>query len=1234
MPRAVQYQPQYQSARRQARRNYTTWELEVEKSTAPPNDEGTGNDGPDGKGKAKATTATTAKKVEMTDCPVCEGSSCNTYPHFDLDDGQKPVNNPYPRNKSCKGGKTKVKPKKKKGEVTSLPLNSRPHFKPGIDWHTKGGSKYLAFRDTMAGSWTVEDAAREVVQNLIDEANGANHHRESIVKESVKETKDESTKDESEDEGSAGPAPPPKSKIKSRLIQFQGAFSHDDGNLTRYQKAYLRDVCKLDSEFKGEKLAVAEIEFRYDQPDGNWHITNDEKAKKETKAVFTEVKLTNFGVSGLARDILSLGYSTKVGDARLIGKHGDGLKAALAVFARNGITVEFENGFERWRCGTRPHSHGMYNIIARKNRVDPLPFTIILRGPAGKLDPLYGDIRNKFLTLASPEILKWCVPVQTHSTVKGRLLLHPSHKGCIYIKGVFICKMNRLKYGVDVSSGCDVGRDRNTVDVDDMLEIICKLWAGSVAAPYLRAVELTAAEANLVETVHVKDVGVCIKSATGAAAEKLKPGMHIAFKDGESTHDSSSVYLKDAVGKVELMVSIEVAATIAEEASTEEQRAKRRRTMASTSNTISSTQPGKIRKHPSPREIFFDMLYDDDVSARHPWEEVVMIDGDVAEEMFSKSACEGIAEEFNYRFGQKTIASGLEEIEKNGGNNMLDLLPDDHRRMKSVSGRLFSVLSQVSRPSLHDIIKKLSANLVSGNRVDIIELDARAKEKQNRVQYFAKNVQFGRLQIMDPGDAPCLKMWSTSLDQAAVESVVYVSKDTFNDENIESLTELIFKLKSWECCKRGTPMANVMMDAYKNQQRSPYFSENGALLNATGKPEEVSEDDAGEADANSGDDTDSGPGEEEFMWLTVDHSNVNTAELRNHLRDRDANQNGAKDLLRDRLDALLTDQSEYIKTAEDIENNYAFIKRPTKEEWDQPGYVLDRVVKDGMVLSRAGTALRNDPDIVIAAVKQNGLALEHASTECQNDRAVVIAAVMQNGLALEYASAECQKDQEAVKVAFLQNKSSLQFAGYQASGFFISEFDRLTKQVERHTAELQKHTETTDKVAEKLAKLEADSEAKGIAMTQSKDMACDLKIELEKAKDDLAKLVAEKKECIKKLEASTERCDDLKAKLDALSTVPVHHLDGEDGEEKVLSFEEALAQKRRREADAKADAERLRDVIKIKVEAQDDFKHQEEETSYMQIFSGKQTITIERLVQLAIDLGGDIATINEKARVL
>ena len=59
-----------------------------------------------------------------------------------------------------------------------------------------------------------------------------------------------------------------------------------------------------------------------------------------------------------------------------------------------------------------------------------------------------------------------------------------------------------------------------------------------------------------------------------------------------------------------------------------------------------------------------------------------------------------------------------------------------------------------------------------------------------------------------------------------------------------------------------------------------------------------------------------------------------------------------------------------------------------------------------------------------------------------------------------------------------------------------------------------------------------------------------------------------------------------------------------------------------------------RDGEKAKAAAyQNDAEYQQEETGTMQTFSGRQTCTIERLVKLATELGGDPAAIKAAARV-
>jgi hypothetical protein len=56
---------------------------------------------------------------------------------------------------------------------------------------------------------------------------------------------------------------------------------------------------------------------------------------------------------------LYFGGTTKVGDTRLVGQYGEGLKLALLVFARNDIGVKIYNNDEVWTASLEPDANGI-----------------------------------------------------------------------------------------------------------------------------------------------------------------------------------------------------------------------------------------------------------------------------------------------------------------------------------------------------------------------------------------------------------------------------------------------------------------------------------------------------------------------------------------------------------------------------------------------------------------------------------------------------------------------------------------------------------------------------------------------------------------------------------------------------------------------------------------------------------------------------------------------------------
>ena len=147
-----------------------------------------------------------------------------------------------------------------------------------------------------------------------------------------------------------------------------------------------------------------------------------------------------------------------------------------------------------------------------------------------------------------------------------------------------------------------------------------------------------------------------------------------------------------------------------------------------------------------------------------------------------------------------------------------------------------------------------------------------------------------------------------------------------------------------------------------------------------------------------------------------------------------------------------------------------------------------------------------------------------------------------------------------------------------------------------------------------------------------------LRVSEEKAKAEL-KVAKAQLAVLKANEAETKK------QIKKLTTRTVFNVETDKDEVVELSLERALEElKRKRENEPQATATAASSRIatgaaikKIKIErneAKEEALDQEEERGYMNIHSSKQTATIDRLAQLARDLGADPATIKEAAKVM
>jgi hypothetical protein len=223
-----------------------------------------------------------------------------------------------------------------------------------------------------------------------------------------------------------------------------------------------------------------------------------------------------------------------------------------------------------------------------------------------------------------------------------------------------------MKHGIDIWSGLDVGRDRNSVDSDATVEQVCRLWAAALSAPHTEA-----APPNQPGTTRgsEKDAEVSSSDVEGDDEEDA------ASDSTDSDEDWSGI---DAVS---------VAAT----------RKRRLTTKSATSKHVAiESKP----LHPSPRVAMLAMLEAAQPGIQ-PFDEVSCVTN---EHIFSKDACEGIAEEYNLQYGKDTHACRREEHKKFGNANVALLLPENQRKERTETDLLCDVLSRASRPTLEDEI--------------------------------------------------------------------------------------------------------------------------------------------------------------------------------------------------------------------------------------------------------------------------------------------------------------------------------------------------------------------------------------------------------------------------------------------------------------------------------------------------------------------------------------------------
>lgn len=188
--------------------------------------------------------------------------------------------------------------------------------------------------------------------------------------------------------------------------------------------------------------------------------------------------LTNQGVT-LSRDALILGGGNKSEDERLIGQHGEGLKLALLILAREGLIVRVNNGrSERWVPKFEYVEQWQDRVLVLqvdgiKRQVEN--FEIFVKGVSPEL---WDSVEARFLRFRPAQ--------NTYPTYWGDLLEDVEFNGRIYVKGVYVTTISTFKCGYNFKK-IDTGRDRQIPLQSDIEQYASYVWDALVQEHATRA---------------------------------------------------------------------------------------------------------------------------------------------------------------------------------------------------------------------------------------------------------------------------------------------------------------------------------------------------------------------------------------------------------------------------------------------------------------------------------------------------------------------------------------------------------------------------------------------------------------------------------------------------------------------------------------------------------------------------------------------------------------------------
>jgi len=201
----------------------------------------------------------------------------------------------------------------------------------------------------------------------------------------------------------------------------------------------------------------------------NWLDGDDKGFTKSMRRDGDWLVLRNEEVA-LPREALLLGFTTKATDADARGQWGEGLDMGLLVATRAGLDVVVYTGAERWTPKLVQSASFADEVLA--------VFTRQVRDRAGTevhlriTEDQWAELQWRFLELQPAD--------ETTPGESGRIIFDADRRGCVYVKGIFVSKVEDLQHGYDFQDA-RVDLDRMLVNSFDVRWEAAILWETAIS---------------------------------------------------------------------------------------------------------------------------------------------------------------------------------------------------------------------------------------------------------------------------------------------------------------------------------------------------------------------------------------------------------------------------------------------------------------------------------------------------------------------------------------------------------------------------------------------------------------------------------------------------------------------------------------------------------------------------------------------------------------------------------